>query len=119
MSKLKLRHLITTGAQEAEMIRALLEDNGIAVIEKHHEVGAYASIYMGFSAFNVELYTSIEDYKKAQELISELEFVDKQMLNEETESYEQGKEASYYMKTAAKIIIVLFLLISLFIFFYF
>ncbi|ADQ13761.1 putative signal transducing protein [Halanaerobium hydrogeniformans] len=114
MSKLKLRHLITTGAQEAEMIKALLEDNEIAVIEKHHEVGAYANIYMGFSAFNVELYTSVEDYKEAKKLVSELEFVDDQMLREEAENSDQDKEVSYYLKNAAKIIIILFLLISFF-----
>ena len=117
MSKLKLRHLITTGAQEAEMIKAMLEDNGIAVIEKHHEVGAYASIYMGFSAFNVELYTSEEDYKKAEKLIAELEFVDNQVEREEDKILNQRKELSYYLRNAAKIIIILFLLFSLFILF--
>lgn len=54
MTDFKLQHLITTGAREAEMIEALLNDNNIEVIVRHDEFGGYSMIYMGYSAYNIE-----------------------------------------------------------------
>jgi len=72
MSDFKLHHLITTGASEAEMIEAVLNDNQIEVIVRHDEFGGYSMLYMGFSAYNIELYVAEEDYEKAKELLNDL-----------------------------------------------
>ena len=53
MTDFKLQHLITTGAREAEMIEALLNDNNIEVIVRHDEFGGYSMIYMGYSALSL------------------------------------------------------------------
>jgi hypothetical protein len=142
MDELKIVHLITTGGREAELIKAVLEDNDIAVIVRHDEFGGYSMIYMGFSAYNVELYVAEDDYERAKELLSDLnidseqkevqdknEFSreDKQIGEQESRGFnktgkaqekeadeENDKTLSYYLIQAAKIIIIFYLLFNLF-----
>jgi len=119
MSDFKLHHLITTGASEAEMIEAVLNDNQIEVIVRHDEFGDYSMLYMGFSAYNIELYVAEEDYKKAKELLNDLN-ID---INKDSKKVEQNtknekhknskKTISFYLAQIAKIIIILYLLIHL------
>jgi len=119
MSDFKLHHLITTGANEAEMIEAVLNDNQIEVIVRHDEFGDYSMLYMGFSAYNIELYVAEEDYEKSKELLNDLN-ID---INKDSKKVEQNtknekhknskKTISFYLAQIAKIIIILYLLIHL------
>lgn len=83
MDKLKIVHLLTTGGREAELIKAVLEDNDIAVIVRHDEFGGYSMIYMGFSAYNVELYVAEDDYERAKELLVDLNIKGEEVGSEE------------------------------------
>ena len=141
MDELKIVHLITTGGREAELIKAVLEDNDIAVIVRHDEFGGYSMIYMGFSAYNAELYVAEDDYERAKELLSEMninseqkevqtnnELIRKDQQIREQDSRdgskadktqeketdeENEKTISYYLIQAAKILIILYLLFNL------
>jgi len=119
MSDFKLHHLITTGANEAEMIEAVLNDNQIEVIVRHDEFGDYSMLYMGFSAYNIELYVAEEDYEKAKELLNDLNIdiskdSKKVEQNTKNEKYKNSKKTiSFYLGQIAKIIIILYLLIHL------
>jgi len=119
MTDFKLQHLITTGAREAEMIEALLNDNNIEVIVRHDEFGGYSVIYMGYSAYNVELYVAEYDYKEARELLNglnlETDYGNEKLKTEKqkTNSSDQGKSISFYLAQIAKIIIILFLMLNL------
>lgn len=145
MENIKLKHLITTGGKDAELIKALLEDSGIDVIIRHEETGGYTSILMGFSSYNIEIYTSEEQYEEAVEILDELNIdnqaeesneekieedeieiteddleddylkdgdrLEKEKAElEETEEYDNGREISYYLAAAAKVIIILYFL---------
>lgn len=142
MDELKIVHLITTGGREAELIKAVLEDNDIAVIVRHDEFGGYSMIYMGFSAYNVELYVAEDDYERAKELLSDLNIDSERKeaqqnneisrenqdvreqknrdFNKADNSQEKEAEAekektfSHYLIQAAKIIIIFYLLFNLF-----
>ena len=83
MPDFKLNHLITTGAREAEMIESLLNDNEIEVIVRHDEFGGYSMIYMGYSAYNIELYVAEEDFNRAKELLNNLNIDTNQEVNQE------------------------------------
>ena len=119
MSDFKLHHLITTGANEAEIIEAVLNDNQIEVIMRHDEFGDYSMLYMGFSAYNIELYVAEEDYEKAKELLNDLNIditkdSKKVEQNTKNEKYKNSKKTiSFYLAQIAKIIIILYLLIHL------
>jgi len=119
MTNFKLQHLITTGAREAEMIEALLNDNNIEVIVRHDEFGGYSMIYMGYSAYNIELYVAETDYEQARELLQDLnldaeaESSEEDQDREEINSGEQAKSISFYLAQIAKIIIILYLLLNL------
>jgi len=119
MSDFKLHHLITTGANEAEMIEAVLNDNQIEVIVRHDEFGDYSMLYMGFSAYNIELYVAEEDYEKSKELLNDLNIdinkdSKKVEQNTKNEKYKNSKKTiSFYLAQIAKIIIILYLLIHL------
>ena len=119
MSDFKLHHLITTGASEAEMIEAVLNDNQIEVIVRHDEFGDYSMLYMGFSAYNIELYVAEEDYEKAKELLNDLNIditkdSKKVEQNTKNEKHKNSKKTiSFYLAQIAKIIIILYLLIHL------
>jgi len=119
MSDLKLQHLITTGAREAEMIEALLNDNNIEVIVRHDEFGGYSMIYMGYSAYNIELYVAQDNYEQAKELLKNLN-IESNNQNDKTvlDSADQGndqqvKSISFYLAQIAKIIIILYLILNL------
>ena len=120
MTDFKLQHLITTGAREAEMIEALLNDNNIEVIVRHDEFGGYSMIYMGYSAYNIELYVADKDYEQARELLNSLNLErdnqDDEVVesSEEVDKREEGKSISFYLAQIAKIIIILYLLLNLF-----
>ncbi len=119
MSDFKLQHLITTGAREAEMIEAVFNDNQIEVIVNHDEFGDYSMLYMGFSAYNIDLYVAEEDYKKAKELLKDLNIeitkdskkAEHNTKNKKNEN--RKKPISFYLAQIAKIIIILYLLIHL------
>jgi len=120
MPDFKLHHLITTGVREAEMIEALLKDNNIEVIVRHDEFGGYSMIYMGYSAYNIELYVAEKDYEQARKLLNDLnlEINTKENEKSEEESEEinnsyQDKSISFYLAQIAKIIIILYLLLNL------
>ncbi|RCW40547.1 MULTISPECIES: DUF2007 domain-containing protein [unclassified Halanaerobium] len=119
MSDFKLQHLITTGVREAEMIEALLNDSNIEVIVRHDEFGGYSVIYMGYSAYNVELYVAEDDYKEARELLNglnlETDYGNEELKTEKqkTNSSDQGKSMSFYLAQIAKIIIIIYLLLNL------
>jgi hypothetical protein len=118
MDELKIVHLITTGGREAELIKAVLEDNDIAVIVRHDEFGGYSMIYMGFSAYNAELYVAEDDYERAKELLSEMNINSEQkevQTNNELirKDQENDKTLSYYLIQAAKILIIFYLLFNL------
>lgn len=110
-----LKYLLTTGEHEAKMIQALLEDNDIAVIVKDDEFGGYSKIYLGFSAYNVDLFVSEEQYQEAKELIDTLE-VNTEQKNSSLDKEEDNskKVISHYLALAAKILIILYLLFILF-----
>ncbi|PTV99836.1 putative signal transducing protein [Halanaerobium saccharolyticum] len=120
MTDFKLQHLITTGAREAEMIEALLNDNNIEVIVRHDEFGGYSMIYMGYSAYNIELYVAEKDYEQARELLKDLnldaeaESTEIEQETEEIKSSDQTKSFSFYLAQIAKIIIIFYLLLNLF-----
>jgi hypothetical protein len=120
MTDFKLQHLITTGAREAEMIEALLNDNNIEVIVRHDEFGGYSMIYMGYSAYNIELYVAEKDYEQARELLKDLnldaeaESSEIEQETEEIKSSDQTKSFSFYLAQIAKIIIIFYLLLNLF-----
>ena len=120
MPDFKLQHLITTGVKEAEMIEALLNDNNIEVIVRHDEFGGYSMIYMGYSAYNIELYVADKDYEQARELLNDLNLERDNQEEEIVENSEgidkinQGKSISFYLAQIAKIIIILYLLLNLF-----
>jgi len=120
MTDFKLQHLITTGAREAEMIEALLNDNNIEVIVRHDEFGGYSMIYMGYSAYNIELYVAEKDYEQARDLLKDLnidaeaESSEIEQETEEIKSSDQTKSFSFYLAQIAKIIIIFYLLLNLF-----
>ncbi|RCW58689.1 MULTISPECIES: putative signal transducing protein [Halanaerobium] len=119
MAEFKLQHLITTGTREAEMIEALLNDNGIELIVRHDETGDYTMLYMGYSAFNIELYVAEKDYKEAKELLESLNIEATEEIKEADQSRElksdknRNRNFSFYLAQIAKIIIVLYLLLHL------
>lgn len=119
MPDFKLQHLITTGAREAEMIEALLNDNNIEVIVRHDEFGGYSMIYMGYSAYNIELYVADKDYEQARELLNSLNLErdsqDDQVVDnsEGLDKKEDSKSISFYLAQVAKIIIIFYLLFNL------
>jgi len=119
MSDFKLQHLITTGAREAEMIEALLNDNGIEVIVRHDETGDYTMLYMGYSAFNIELYVAEEDYKRAKELLKDFNIMTKEDIEEAEENQRKktdnkgNRSITFYLAQIAKIIIIIYLLLHL------
>jgi len=119
MLDFKLQHLITTGVREAEMIEALLYDSNIEVIVRHDEFGGYSMIYMGYSAYNIDLYVADKDYEQARELLNSLNLErdtqDDEVVenSEEKDKSEEGKSISFYLAQIAKIIIVLYLLFNL------
>lgn len=119
MNNFKLHHLITVGTREAEMIEALLNDNNIEVIVRHDEFGGYSMIYMGYSAYNIELYVSENDYKKAKELLKSLNIdsVDNSNGTAENQKAEKDirreKSISFYLAQIAKIVIILYLILNL------
>lgn len=119
MPDFKLQHLITTGAREAEMIESLLNDNEIEVIVRHDEFGGYSMIYMGYSAYNIELYVAEADYEQAKELLQDLNIVPEQEAEEAVQNKKtkaetgQKKSFSYYLAQIAKIIIIVYLLLNL------
>ncbi|TDO92027.1 putative signal transducing protein [Halanaerobium saccharolyticum] len=115
MADFRLKHLITTGVREAEMIESLLKDNNIEVIVRHDEFGDYSMLYMGFSAFNIELYVAEEDYAQAQDLVSSLNIKAEQKEDESnrTENDQNEKSFSHYLALTAKIIIIIYLLFNL------
>ncbi len=120
MTDFKLQHLITTGVREAEMIEALLNDNNIEVIVRHDEFGGYSMIYMGYSAYNIELYVAEKDYEQAREVLKDLnldaeaEIAEIEQETEEIKSSDQVKSFSFYLAQIAKIIIIFYLLLNLF-----
>ncbi|MGM0499065.1 MAG: DUF2007 domain-containing protein [Bacillota bacterium] len=119
MSDFKLQHLITTGAREAEMIEALLNDNNIEVIVRHDEFGGYSMIYMGYSAYNIELYVAENNYKQAKELLKDLNIESQNqddnniLVSDDISNDEKDKSISFYLAQIAKIIIILYLLLNL------
>lgn len=118
MDDFKLKHLITTGIREAEMIEALLEDNEIEVIIRHDEFGDYSMLYMGFTAYNIELYVAEEDYEQAKNLLNSLNIeteleADIAAKEATAENDQKEKNISYYLALAAKIIIIIYLLFNL------
>lgn len=119
MPEFKLHHLITTGTREAEMIEALLNDNGIEVIVRHDETGDYTLLYMGYTAFNIELYVAEKDYKQAKELLKVLnieaaEEIKEAAQNQEAEKVDtKNKSISFYLAQIAKIVIIIYLLLHL------
>ncbi len=119
MTDFKLQHLITTGVREAEMIEALLNDNNIEVIVRHDEFGGYSMIYMGYSAYNIELYVAEKDYEQARELLKDLnldaeaEIAEIEQETEEIKNRDQVKSFSFYLAQIAKIIIIFYLLLNL------
>lgn len=103
MENIKLKHLITTGGKDAELIKALLEDSGIEVIIRHEETGGYTSILMGFSSYNIEIYTSEEQYEEAVEILDELNIDDQAedsrediIREDEKERMEDSLEDDYF-----------------------
>jgi hypothetical protein len=119
MPDFKLQHLITTGAREAEMIEALLNDNNIKVIVRHDEFGGYSMIYMGYSAYNIELYVAEADYEQARELLKNLNIDAAEELNETAQNQKakkgrsRDKSISFYLAQIAKIIIIIYLILNL------
>lgn len=119
MSDFKLQHLITTGAREAEMIEALLNDNNIEVIVRHDEFGGYSMIYMGYSAYNIELYVAENNYEQAKELLKDLNIESQNqddnntLVSDDISNDEKDKSISFYLAQIAKIIIILYLLLNL------
>jgi hypothetical protein len=99
MPDFKLHHLITTGAREAEMIEAMLNDNQIEVIIRHDEFGGYSMIYMGYSAYNIEIYVAEDDYDKAKELLKYLNIDTNQEVDQEKTKKDknQNKSISFYL----------------------
>ena len=119
MPEFKLHHLITTGTREAEMIESLLNDNGIEVIVRHAEAGDYTMLYMGYTAFNIELYVAEKDYKQAKELLEALNIEAAEEIKELDQNQEAEKEntrnksISFYLAQIAKIVIIIYLLLHL------
>lgn len=124
MPDFKLQHLITTGARKAEMIKALLNDNGIEVIISHDETGDYTMIYMGYSAFNIELYVAEKDYKTAKELLKLLNIETAENIKKADQNPKNKKDnaknrsISFYLAQIAKIIIIIYLLLHIIPFFF-
>ena len=115
MPDFKLHHLITTGAREAEMIESLLNDNEIEVIVRHDEFGGYSMIYMGYSAYNIELYVAEADYEQAKELLKDLNIDTNQQVEQQRTKKDknQNKSISFYLAQIAKIIIIFYLLLQI------
>ena len=119
MPEFKLHHLITTGTREAEMIEALLSDNQIEVIVRHDESGDYTMLYMGYTAFNIELYVAEKDYKRAKELLKGLNIEAEEDIKEADQNQEaekvdnRNKSISFYLAQIAKIVIIIYLLLHL------
>lgn len=123
MTDFKLHHLITTDVKKAEMIEALLNDNDIEVIFRHDEFGGYSMVYMGYSAYNIELYVAEKDYEQARELLNGMNLELNDEIGEENEKTDQKKEEinssehsksiSFYLAQIAKIIIIFYLLLNL------
>jgi len=118
MTDFKLRHLITTGAREAEMIEAVLNDNEIEVIVRHDETGDYTMLYMGYSAYNIELYVAEEDYKEAKELLKDFDLEKTDELPKREAKNNRDRSISFYLAQIAKIIIIIYLLLHLIPFFF-
>ena len=122
MTDFKLHHLITTDVRKAEMIEALLNDNDIEVIFRHDEFGGYSMVYMGYSAYNIELYVAEKDYEQARELLNGINLELNEEIGEENEKTDQKKEEinssnqsksiSFYLAQIAKIIIIFYLLLN-------
>lgn len=123
MTDFKLHHLITTDVKKAEMIETLLNDNDIEVIFRHDEFGGYSMVYMGYSAYNIELYVAEKDYEQARELLNGMNLELNDEIGEENEKTDQKKEEinssehsksiSFYLAQIAKIIIIFYLLLNL------
>lgn len=61
---------------EAEMLKAVLEQNQIYVLEKDPASGGYMRVYMGFSIYGQDLYVDEVQYAAAKQLLDEFYSVD-------------------------------------------
>lgn len=94
---------------EADIYESLLNSEGIRVVRKHREAGAYLSIYMGSSNFGVDLFVL-----KSQQSIAK-EILESEPLAVETDKEleeEWQKEKVRVKKKRRNLIIALLLLLN-------
>ncbi len=99
------------GEIQAELIEADLKANGIPVLKKFKEAGAYLDIYMGMTSFGIDLYVPSNLLDDAKNILKDFENSSK-IDEEEKELIEANKE--YIKKRNRRIwILLLFFLPSL------
>lgn len=54
---------------EIDMLREMLENNGIDLLAKHRETGDYLMITAGMSMFGADLYVEDQDFERAKEIL--------------------------------------------------
>lgn len=57
---------------ELDMLKELLEDHHIQVFPKYREAGAFLSIYMGTSAYGIDIYVNESEAEQAADLFETL-----------------------------------------------
>jgi hypothetical protein len=108
---------------DATMITGLLEDAGIPSYIKDRGIGGYLKIYMGYTIYGQDIYVNQESYDKAKELL-DFYFSSNQEIAESENDFPEGRDKeeefeetvnSKFLKgsTVARILLVLFLLISI------
>ena len=75
---------------ESNMIKALLNDNGIYVLACDLGGGGVMKVYLGYSVFGQELYVSEDDYPMASELVTA--FFNRTPKDDDTDTTDDGKK---------------------------
>lgn len=81
---------------QADIIKSLLEDEDIPVLEKHQGSGAYVEIITGISSTGIDLYVPDFRLLEAQEIInaipdSDLSFIPEPEIQDEVTNLAHGK----------------------------
>lgn len=63
---------LTTAAGniEADMIEAILKDNGIPVLRRYREAGGYLMVFMGGTIYDIDLYVPVKLLDKATDVLN-------------------------------------------------
>ncbi|MFA9557104.1 DUF2007 domain-containing protein [Evansella sp. AB-rgal1] len=82
-----------TSEIEANMLKGLLDSNGISTVKSYREAGDYLMVYMGDTSFGIDLLVDKEQYYQAKELILPIKS-EEELVTEEDTPKGNGKQNS-------------------------